>query len=143
MRAKNFFKSRSCLLHEVSDKIQHRSNNHFFIQNISFVPTSLPKSAIVNFVLDYVYKKSVETCLAHHKPRHRQTPSQKYPMVSHIWIKVYSPRKTYTPLHMQRQNEVALSSSLCFEIGDFDVVKARNAFLIQGFLPSDVAKIVN
>ena len=37
---------------------------------------------------------------------------------------------------------VALSSSLSFEIGDFDLRdKARNAFLTQGFLPSDVTKV--
>ena len=37
---------------------------------------------------------------------------------------------------------VALSSSLCFEIGDFGLWdKARNAFLTQGFLPSDVTKV--
>ena len=37
---------------------------------------------------------------------------------------------------------VALFPPLLFEIGDFTVwVKARNAFLIQGFLPSDAAKV--
>ena len=38
---------------------------------------------------------------------------------------------------------VALSSSLYCEIGDFDIRdKARNAFLTQGFLPSDMTKVL-
>ena len=39
---------------------------------------------------------------------------------------------------------VALFPPLLLEIGDFVIwVKARNAFLTQGFLPSDATKVVN
>ena len=38
---------------------------------------------------------------------------------------------------------VALFPPLLLEIGDFVIwVKARNAFLTQGFLPSDMAKVL-
>ena len=65
---------------------------------------------MINFVLDCIYKKSVETCLAHHitgiaKHHQENELRNKYPTLSHIWIKVYSHERLYTPLHMQRQNE--------------------------------------
>ena len=42
-----------------------------------------------------------------------------------------------------KQNERCIVLIPLLEIGDFDIRdKARNAFLTQGFLPSDAAKIV-
>ena len=39
-------------------------------------------------------------------------------------------------LHIRKQNERRIVSTLLFEIGDFDVqVKARNAFLTEDFSP--------
>ena len=100
---------------------------------------SLPKS-----VLFSVYKKSVETCRAHHevgiaKRLCRNEQRNKYPTLSYIPCEVQQgPYVGYT-----NRMSVALFPPLLFEIGDFTVwVKARNAFLIQGFLPSDAAKIV-
>ena len=51
--------------------------------------TSLPKSAIHNYVFAIVYKKSVETCRAHHvtgiAKRHRRNELRnKYPTLSYI-----------------------------------------------------------
>ena len=95
-----------------------------------------------------VYKKSVETCLAHHKPRHRQTPLQKWtekqiPHAVAYMDKSVQPTEDCTrPCICKDRMSVALSSSLCFEIGDFGLWdKARNAFLTQGFLPSGFAKL--
>ena len=49
-----------------------------------------------------------------------------------------------TRVHIRKQNErYIVLIPLLIEIGDFvNRDKARNAFLTQGFLPSDAAKIV-
>ena len=71
--------------------------------------------------------------------RNRNEQRNKYPTLSYIPCEVQ--RGLYV-VYTNRMS-VALSSSLCFEIGDFvNRDKARNAFLTQGFLPSDAAKIV-
>ena len=105
-----------------------------------------PEISVNNFVLDYRYKKSVETCRAHRKSgiaKHHEENElrNKYPTLSYIprGVQHGAVLVGYT-----NRMSVALSSTPLLEIGDFDFrVKARNAFLTQGFLPSDVAKLVN
>ena len=90
------------------------------------------------------YKKSVETCRAHRKSgiaKHREENElrNKYPTL------LYMPYEVQQGLYVGYTNRmsVALFPPFSIEIGDFVTwVKARNAFLIQGFLPSDAAKIV-
>ena len=91
------------------------------------------------------YKKSARTCRAHRKSgiaKHREEnePRNKYPTLSYI------PRGVQHGLYTVDTNRMSasLSSPLFVEIGDFDFrVKARNAFLTRGFLPSGVTKVVN
>ncbi len=91
------------------------------------------------------YKKSARTCRAHRKSgiaKHREEnePRNKYPTLSYIPRGVqHGPYTVYT-----NRMSASLSSPLFVEIGDFDFrVKARNAFLTRGFLPSGSAKVVN
>ena len=49
----------------------------------------------------------------------------------------------YAYNHIQKQNGRILVLILPFKFADFTLLdKARNAFLTRGFLPSDVAKVV-
>ncbi len=104
---------------------------------------SLPKSALIRCLING-YKKSVETCHAHRisgiAKRHRRNELRnKYPTLSYIPCRVQ--RGLYTVIHKQNERHIVLIPLL--EIGDFDIRdKARNAFLTQGFLPSDAAKVV-
>ena len=72
-----------------------------------------PEISIINFVLDYVYKKSVETCRAHHvtgiAKRHRRNELRnKYPTLSYI---PYEVQRGLYAVYTNRMS-VALSSSL-------------------------------
>ena len=90
------------------------------------------------------YKKSVETCRAHHitgiAKRHKENELRnKYPTLSYIPCGVQ--QRLYL-CGIYKQNERCIVSTPLLEIGDFVIwVKARNAFLTQGFLPSDAGKI--
>ena len=92
-----------------------------------------------------VYKKSVETCRAHHvtgiAKRHRRNELRnKYPTLSYIPCEVQ--RGLYAVYTKQNERCIVLIPLLKF--GDFVTWdKARNAFLTQGFLPSGFAKITS
>ncbi len=67
------------------------------------------------------YKKSVETCRAHHKVgiakhHNRNEPRNKYPTLSYIPCEVQ--RGLYTG-YTNRMSVALFSSLCCFEIGDF------------------------
>ena len=115
-----------------------------FSQPIHFhIAYKSPEISVNKWCLIIPYKKSVETCRAHHitgiaKHHQENELRNKYPTLSYIPCEVQQgPYVGYT-----NRMSVALFPPLLFEIGDFTVwVKARNAFLIQGFLPSDAAKV--
>ena len=96
-------------------------------------------------MLDYRYKKSVETCRAHllsgsGKPTTEMNWETNTPRCR-IYLVGYSKDCTWNI-----QTEWAshcLHPSVVWNFPDFDKKdKARNAFLNRGFLPSDAAKIV-
>ena len=95
-------------------------------------------------MLDYRYKKSVETCRAHRitgiGKRHRRNELRnKYPTLLYIpWGAAWA-----VLVWIYKQNERCIVLIPLRNFADFVIRdKARNAFLIQGFLPSDAAKLV-
>ena len=95
-------------------------------------------------MLDYTIQEKRRDLSSSSCNWYRQTPREnelrnKYPTLSYI------PYEVQQGLYVGYTNRMsaALFPPFSIEIGDFVTwVKARNAFLIRGFLPSDAANLV-